>query len=135
MGKNFHGKCYVFDNRIVKEVNRVNPKIIGKCYVTGEKTDRMVNCANTKCNKHFPLSGNGASKYKGCCSRECMESDSVREFNGTGFYQNNHKASNNLIVHQESAFNIVSAPIYNAMSNILLFFFILYRDTTNLIYL
>ena len=25
---------------------------------------------------------------------------------GTGFYQNNHKASNNLIVHQESSFNI-----------------------------
>ena len=86
-GKNFEGKCYVFDNRIVKDVNKVNPLIIGKCYVTGEKTDRMVNCANVLCNKHFPLSDEGAKKYEGCCSEDCLENGDVRKFNGTGFYQ------------------------------------------------
>ena len=86
-GKDFHGKCYVFDNRIVKDVNKVNPEVIGRCYVTGEKTDRMVNCANVECNKHFPLSEDGAKKYNGCCSKECMNSGTTREYNGTGFYQ------------------------------------------------
>ena len=86
-GENFEGKCYVFDDRIVKDVNKVNPEVIGKCYVTGEKTDKMVNCANVLCNKHFPLSENGAKKYKGCCSKDCLENGDVREFDGTGFYQ------------------------------------------------
>ena len=86
-GEDFEGKCYVFDDRIVKDVNKVNPEVIGKCYVTGEKTDKMVNCANVLCNKHFPLSENGAKKYKGCCSKDCLENGDVREFDGTGFYQ------------------------------------------------
>ena len=86
-GENFEGKCYVFDDRIVKDVNEINPEVIGKCYVSGEKTDRMVNCANVLCNKHFPLSANGAKKYKGCCSKYCLENGKVRKFNGTGFYQ------------------------------------------------
>ena len=86
-GEDFEGKCYVFDDRIVKDVNKVNPEVIGKCYVTGEKTDKMVNCANVLCNKHFPLSENGAKKYKGCCSKDCLENGDLREFDGTGFYQ------------------------------------------------
>ena len=73
-GKDFEGKCYVFDNRIVKDINKVNPKIIGKCYVTAKKADRMVNCANADCNKHFPLSDDGAKIYNGCCSNKCMKS-------------------------------------------------------------
>jgi len=86
-GKNFQGKCYVFDNRIVKDINKVNPKVIGRCYITGERTDRMVNCANSECNRHFTLSEEGAKKYKGCCSKDCMECGSARNYNGTGFYQ------------------------------------------------
>ena len=86
-GENFDGKCYVFDDRIVKDVNIINPIIIGKCYVTGEKTDRMVNCANVLCNKHFPLSNKGAEIFKGCCSEDCLKNGKVRKFNGSGFYQ------------------------------------------------
>ncbi len=86
-GKDFEGKCYVFDNRIVKDVNCVNPKVIGKCYVTGKKAEKMINCANVKCNKHIPLSDEGAKIYKGCCSSKCLESGKVRKFDGTGFYQ------------------------------------------------
>ena len=97
-GKNFQGKCYVFDNRIVKDINKVNPKVIGRCYITGERTDRMVNCANSECNRHFTLSEEGAKKYKGCCSKDCMESGSARNYNGTGFYQkklNGYKTKRN----------------------------------------
>ena len=86
-GKDFEGKCYVFDNRIVKDINNINPNVIGECYVTGKKSDRMVNCANAGCNKHIPLSDDGAKIYNGCCSEKCSKSDKVRKFDGTGFYQ------------------------------------------------
>ncbi len=86
-GEDFEGKCYVFDNRIVKEVNAVNPTVIAKCYVTGELSDRMINCANPHCNKHVPMSEKGAEVYKGCCSEECMNNPDIRTYNGTGFYQ------------------------------------------------
>lgn len=86
-GEDFEGKCYVFDNRIVKDLNKVNPKVISKCYVTGKPSDRMVNCANPHCNKHIPMSEEGAEKYEGCCSEECMNNPDVRSYDGTGFYQ------------------------------------------------
>jgi UPF0176 protein len=85
-GEDFEGKCYVFDNRIVKDVNKVNPTVISRCYVTGEPTDRMVNCANPECNIHVPMSEEGAKKYKGCCSEECMNHPKVRAYDGTGYY-------------------------------------------------
>ena len=86
-GEDFEGKCYVFDNRIVKEVNAVNPTIVSKCYITGEPSDRMVNCANPHCNKHIPMSEKGAEVYLGCCSEDCMKNPDTRTYDGTGFYQ------------------------------------------------
>lgn len=88
-GEDFEGKCYVFDNRIVAEVNKVNPTVISRCYVTGQPTDRMVNCANAECNLHIPMSQEGAEKYNGCCSEDCMNAPEVRPYNGTGYYQKN----------------------------------------------
>ena len=86
-GENFEGKCYVFDNRIVADVNKVNPTVISRCYVTGQPSDRMVNCANPECNKHVPMSEEGAQKYNGCCSEKCAQHPDVRPYNGTGYYQ------------------------------------------------
>ena len=86
-GKDFEGKCYVFDNRILKNINNINPKVIGECYVTGKKADKMVNCANADCNKHFPLSNDGAKIYNGCCSNKCIKSGNLRKFDGSGFYE------------------------------------------------
>lgn len=86
-GEDFEGKCYVFDNRIVKEVNTVNPTIISKCYVTGEPSDRMVNCANPHCNKHIPMSERGAEIYQGSCCEACMNNPDTRSYDGSGFYQ------------------------------------------------
>jgi len=86
-GEDFEGKCYVFDNRIVKEVNTVNPTVISKCYVTGEPSDRMINCANPHCNRHVPMSEKGAEVFNGCCSEECMNNPDARPYDGTGFYQ------------------------------------------------
>lgn len=86
-GEDFEGKCYVFDNRIVKDLNKVNPKVISRCYVTGEPSDRMVNCANPHCNMHIPMSEKGAEIYNGCCSEECSMHPDVRTYDGTGYYQ------------------------------------------------
>ncbi len=86
-GEDFEGKCYVFDNRITKDLNVVNPKVISKCYVTGVPSDRMVNCANPHCNLHMPLSEEGAKIFDGCCSEECSKNPDVRPYDGTGFYQ------------------------------------------------
>jgi|TARA_B110000263_G_scaffold236666_1_gene236229 UPF0176 protein len=96
-GENFHGKCYVFDNRIVKNINKINPTVISECLVTREKTDRMVNCANADCNKHFTLSEKGAEKFNGCCSKKCMISPNIRKYDGTGFYQRKMNGYNPLI--------------------------------------
>jgi len=41
-GEDFEGKCYVFDNRIAVDVNKVNPTIVSKCHVCGTPSDRMV---------------------------------------------------------------------------------------------
>lgn len=93
-GKDFEGKCYVFDNRIVKEVNAVNPTITSKCYVTGAPSDRMVNCANPHCNMHIPMSEEGARIYDGCCSEECQKNPDSRPYDGTGFYQKSQNGYN-----------------------------------------
>ncbi len=85
-GEDFEGACYVFDNRIAAEVNRVNPKVISKCHVTGEPTTRMVNCANPHCNLHIPMSEKGGEVYNGCCSEECMHNPDTRPYDGTGYY-------------------------------------------------
>ncbi len=86
-GEDFEGKCYVFDNRIVQEVNHVNPTVISRCYITGKPTDRMINCANPECNLHVPMSEEGAEVYNGCCSEECMNHPEVRKYSGSGYYQ------------------------------------------------
>ncbi len=85
-GENFEGKCYVFDNRIVKDVNTINPSVISKCYVTGKLSDRMVNCANPQCNRHIPMSEEGAKIHDGCCSEECKNNPDTRPYDSSGFY-------------------------------------------------
>lgn len=85
-GEDFEGKCYVFDNRLVKEVNQINPSVISRCFVTGEPSDRMVNCANPHCNKHIPMSEAGAAVYNGCCTEACMNNPDTRPYDGSGYY-------------------------------------------------
>lgn len=88
-GKDFEGKCYVFDNRITADVNTVNPSIVSKCHITGVSTDRMVNCANPECNTHIPMSEEAGWLMDGCCSDECRKNPARRPYDGTGYYQKN----------------------------------------------
>ncbi|MFN8287292.1 MAG: rhodanese-related sulfurtransferase [Chitinophagales bacterium] len=86
-GKNFDGKLYVFDNRVVVDVNTVNPEIISTCKICGTKSAHMVNCANAECNEHFVLCEECGWKMEGCCSEACMKAPAKRPYDGTGYYQ------------------------------------------------
>jgi UPF0176 protein len=86
-GEDFEGKCYVFDNRVAVDVNKVNPVTISKCYVCGTNCDRMVNCANPECNLHEPMCEKCGWEMEGACSFECKQAPNKRPYDGTGYYQ------------------------------------------------
>lgn len=85
-GENFEGKCYVFDNRLTTEVNKINPKIISKCHICGTASDRMVNCANPECNEHLPICEKCGWEMEGACSEACRVHPKKRFYDGTGYY-------------------------------------------------
>ena len=85
-GKDFEGKCYVFDNRLTTEINQTNPSVVSQCYVCGCKSDRMVNCANPHCNKHVPICENCGNEMDGACSEECKKHPDKRSYDCTGYY-------------------------------------------------
>jgi len=88
-GEDFEGKCYVFDNRIAAQVNKINPIVFSECYVCSTKTDRMVNCANSVCNIHVALCEKCGWELDGACSTSCQDIPGKREYDGTGYYQKN----------------------------------------------
>lgn len=85
-GKDFEGKCYVFDGRVAVDVNQVNPVVISKCYNCGKTTAKMINCANPECNEHFTQCDNCGRELDGCCSEPCKEHPRKRQYDGTGYY-------------------------------------------------
>ncbi|MBC7913908.1 MAG: rhodanese-related sulfurtransferase [Pyrinomonadaceae bacterium] len=85
-GKDFEGQCYVFDNRVAVEVNKVNPKVIATCYNCGTTTAKMINCANPECNEHFTQCDNCGWELDGACSLACKEHPRKRLYDGTGYY-------------------------------------------------
>jgi len=86
-GEDFEGKCYVFDNRIAVEVNKVNPSVVSLCHICHTPSDRMVNCANSSCNLHVPICEECGWKMEGACSEECKAHPEKRPYDGTGYYQ------------------------------------------------
>ncbi|HRG89560.1 MAG TPA: rhodanese-related sulfurtransferase [Chitinophagales bacterium] len=86
-GKNFEGKLYVFDNRVVVDVNKVQPSIVSACKICGTPSAHVVNCANAECNEHFVLCETCGWKMEGCCSEACMTAPAKRPYDGTGYYQ------------------------------------------------
>lgn len=85
-GENFDGKCYVFDNRLTTEVNKINPEVISKCHICGTASDRMVNCANPECNEHLPICEKCGEEMEGACSEACRVHPKKRFYDGTGYY-------------------------------------------------
>lgn len=85
-GKDFEGKCYVFDNRLAISINKTNPTVVGNCYVCHTVCDRMVNCANPECNIHVPICEPCATTLAGACSTICQKNPNKRPYDGTGYY-------------------------------------------------
>ncbi|PRD54775.1 rhodanese-related sulfurtransferase [Sphingobacterium gobiense] len=85
-GEDFEGQCYVFDNRVTVDVNKVNPKIVSTCRNCGKVTPKMINCANPECNEHFTQCDACGWELDGCCSTTCMEHPRKRPYDGTGYY-------------------------------------------------
>lgn len=85
-GKDFEGKCYVFDNRVAVDINTVNPTVVSTCYNCGAHTTKMINCANPVCNEHFTQCDACGWKMDGCCSEACKEHPRKRPYDGTGYY-------------------------------------------------
>lgn len=85
-GEDFEGQCYVFDGRVVAEVNRVNPVVISRCHVCQTPSARMVNCASPSCNIHIPMCEDCGIRMQGACSFECKEAPDKRPYDGTGAY-------------------------------------------------
>lgn len=66
----FHGKNFVFDNRLGE---RVTDEIISKCHQCGKPADTHVNCANEACHLLFIQCEECKQKWEGTCSKECHD--------------------------------------------------------------
>ncbi len=66
----FHGKNFVFDNRLGE---RITEEVIAKCHQCGKPADTHVNCVNEACHLLFIQCEECNKKYEGCCSKECQE--------------------------------------------------------------
>lgn len=102
-GEDFDGKCYVFDNRVAVDVNRVNPTVISYCHHCQVPSDRLVNCANPHCNAHLALCEKCGQELEGACSTTCQAHPDKRAYDGTGTYpklSNNYRPEQGLVSYR-----------------------------------
>ena len=66
----FHGKNFVFDQRLGE---RVTEEIIARCHQCGKPADTHVNCINDACHLLFIQCDECKEKMEGTCSKECHE--------------------------------------------------------------
>lgn len=66
----FHGKNFVFDNRLGE---RITDEVIAKCHQCGKPADTHVNCANEGCHLLFIQCDACREKWEGTCSQDCLD--------------------------------------------------------------
>lgn len=66
----FHGKNFVFDQRLGE---RVTEEIISNCHQCGKPADTHVNCVNDACHLLFIQCDECNQKMQGTCSKECFD--------------------------------------------------------------
>lgn len=69
LSNKFHGKNFVFDQRLGE---RITDEIIAKCHQCGKPADTHVNCVNDACHLLFIQCDECKDKYEQCCSTECQ---------------------------------------------------------------
>lgn len=72
----FHGKNFVFDERLSESIS---DDIIAKCHQCVNPYDLHSNCANVACNLLFLQCPQCAEKYNHCCSDECKTINALPE--------------------------------------------------------
>jgi UPF0176 protein len=69
LSNKFHGKNFVFDDRLGE---RITDEVIAKCHQCGEAADTHTNCKNEGCHLLFIQCSKCGEKYQGCCSPACL---------------------------------------------------------------
>ncbi|MBC7873509.1 MAG: rhodanese-related sulfurtransferase, partial [Ferruginibacter sp.] len=70
LANKFHGKNFVFDQRLGE---RITEEIIARCHQCGQPADTHVNCVNDACHLLFIQCPACAQKMEGTCSQECLD--------------------------------------------------------------
>jgi UPF0176 protein len=70
LANKFHGKNFVFDQRLGE---RVTEEIISHCHQCGKPADTHVNCVNDACHLLFIQCESCKEKMEGTCSNECLD--------------------------------------------------------------
>lgn len=70
LANKFHGKNFVFDQRLGE---RVTPEIIAQCHQCGKPADTHVNCVNDACHLLFIQCDECKKEFEGCCSAACRD--------------------------------------------------------------
>ena len=72
----FHGKNFVFDNRLGE---RITDEIIATCHQCETLADDHTNCKNEACHLLFIQCEKCAEQYQGCCSQACTDTINLPE--------------------------------------------------------
>ena len=70
LANKFHGKNFVFDQRLGE---RVTDEIIAKCHQCGKPADTHVNCVNDACHLLFIQCEECKTKMEGTCCKDCLD--------------------------------------------------------------
>lgn len=70
LSNKFHGKNFVFDQRLGE---RVTDEVIACCHQCGKPADTHVNCVNDACHLLFIQCEECRKQYDNCCSPACQE--------------------------------------------------------------
>ena len=70
LSNKFHGKNFVFDQRLGE---RITDEIIAHCHQCGKPADTHVNCVNDACHLLFIQCDTCKEKMEGTCSKECLD--------------------------------------------------------------
>ena len=70
LANKFHGKNFVFDQRLGE---RVTEEIIAHCHQCGQPADTHMNCVNDACHLLFIQCEECREKMKGTCSQDCFD--------------------------------------------------------------
>ncbi len=76
LNNKFHGKNFVFDNRLGE---RITDEIISTCHQCETAADDHTNCKNEACHLLFIQCKKCAEQYQGCCSQHCTDTINLPE--------------------------------------------------------